>query len=718
MLYIHLCYEIIKAQMKYIRKIKRGFKKNFDKAFYRSRGEQFVWLVSIVLFCGTILWCISRFLYNMSAWHVVELMIDPGSFAGSCNEDNRCPWMELVITLVGLVVFTSLLINAFGNWLDRRIENFKKGEVFYDFDNHILILGANNMLINILKGLLEDSDNSNRDIVILTNSDAEELRSEIKSEITPRQYKNVYVVYGLRTRKETLEILDVHETKSIYILGEMHEEAHDAMNLRCYEHLKELCEKSTNRIKCYLVLEHLSTIRHLFMTAEDYSTNKLLLTIINSLENTAQRVLVSREYRIDKIESDKLKDLNKDSYRVIKKIVGDNDKSETIIQKLYPALDRNGIDEKSEIGVHFFVIGMSHIGYAMANTAAHICHFPNFYKKGIRTKITFIQDNINQEKDFYISRYNSLFNLSYWKYINTNDEALNEEHFPDKNYIDEKEDPKGYLDIEWEFIDGGVESVPVRKYLKECAEKNGKTEYMSIAFCYDEAEKNLAASTFLPDNIYCADIPIFVYQYGGGEILYSSNESEIYKNVYPFGTKMDCYDKQYQNRLIYAIRIKYLYDKGDEFTEMPSDEELLNRWQESRKSYAFKQSNIYSANSIYTKLRSIGINIDIDKSDKIKKRTLTEDEINILSIMEHNRWNIERLLTGFRTYTLNERNTYNEKLTSSDEDTISKYKAILNNNKEKCFIHKDIAPYDELINASKKFDTYIVTNILKVINPK
>ena len=106
----------------------------------------------------------------------------------------------------------------------------------------------------------------------------------------------------------------------------------------------------------------------------------LRLTVINSLENTAQRVLISRFYREG---------------------------------EFYPALDRNGIHVSDDKFVHFIIVGMSPIGYAMAVTAAHVCHFPNFHSRGLRTKITFIQTGIRQEMNFFLGRYDSLMKLSY-----------------------------------------------------------------------------------------------------------------------------------------------------------------------------------------------------------------------------------------------------------------------------------------------------------------
>lgn len=658
---------------KCLRRLWRWIKKSFDKAFYRSRGMQFVWLAIILLIVGII--CMAAcFHEDIDVWRVVALMLDPGSFSENYKHHSGKAIIQLFVTLAGSVVFTSWLINAWGNWLDRRIDCYKKGEVFYEFDDHILILGANSMLLNILKSLLEAEENKDRDIVILTTGDAEALRALIFSEIPRNKAKNIYVVYGSRVSREVLNKLDVFEIKTLYILGEDNEPVHDALNIKCLDMLKEMTSESAKPINCYIVLERLSTIQHFYYKHDSGSTNKLKLTVINSLENAAQRVLVSRYYKNE---------------------------------EFYPALDRGGICGNDEIGVHLIVVSMSQMGYAMSTTAAHVCHFPNFRKKGIRTKITFIQKDIRQEMDFFVGRYNNLMKLSYYKYINPTDLNQNFEIYPEQKYLSPESDKKGFLDVEWEFIDGGIETNGIRDYISSCVCKDGKSEYITIAFCDSNPEANVAAALCLPTIVYDRHIPLFVYQPGGGQVLNSARDTSIYHNIYPFGMKADCYDLQFQERLARARKIKYLYHCADEnktFTKMPDDSELTESWFNDQ--YVFQQSNLYAANSIDFKLRSIS-----NKS----MCTLTTEEVDVLSETEHNRWNVERLLLGFRSYSFAERKEFRRILASEDKGVAKNFSTELGRIKRQLFKHKDIAPYEELDEATKNYDKNIIGNILYVI---
>ena len=138
---------------------------------------------------------------------------------------------------------------------------------------------------------------------------------------------------------------------------------------------------------------------------------------------------------------------------------------------------------------------------------------------------------------------------------------------------------------------------------------------------------------------------------------------------------------------------------------MPEDGELVAPWFANQ--YAFQQSNMYAANSIPFKLRGVAIGIIEEK--------LTDKDIDLLAKIEHNRWNVERLLNGFRSYKLTERLTFKAILEEGDAKTKKPLEATLKKNKNTLFIHKDIAPYEELLPSSQNYDKAIVRNIQSVL---
>lgn len=82
-------------------------------------------------------------------------------------------------------------------------------------------------------------------------------------------------------------------------------------------------------------------------------------------------------------------------------------------------------------------------------------------------------------------------------------------------------------------------------------------------------------------------------------------------------------------------------------------------------------------------------------------RELSEDEIETLAEVEHNRWNVEKLFMGFRPANKEER-----KLSSQDD----KRKELKDRG-----IHPDIMPYEYLDKETKDIDRNLTRNIVGIL---
>lgn len=679
-----------------MKKCWRKFRQALDRAIYEGRGKQFVWLGSILVLAFAVMLLLaalvdfdpqypsqvsmtpeqasdSAFVAEnpSTAIRVLELMLDPGAMVGAYEYGNV--WLQLLIVLVGATFFTSFLIGTIGNLLSRRVDSITNGQYSYDFEDHILILGSSNMLENLLKQI----GTSDKDIVIQTSEDVEQVRERVMLYTDPKTMKHVYVIFGKRTNHAALDTLRVAKASSIYVIGEDDEPQHDGLNLKCWHHICQKCAGSVGVKDCYLVLDRMTTQNVFSYRKENASTESLRLNIVSAVETMAQGVLVSA----------KVKDVE------------------------YPTLDRNGIGKDSDVNVHFVIVGMTQVSYAMAITAAHICHFPNFMEKGKKTKITFIQKNIKEELDFWMGRFDSLMDLSYAEVVSWDAAGVKhvKELYPKAEYINPKySDEKGFLDIEWEFIDAGIENPHVRNYIRDCVAKDGYSEYLSFAFCGHEAEDNVAASLYLPQEVYAKhDIPVYVYQPLTRWVLATAQQADRYNNLYPFGMREECFDPQLE-RLLWAKRIKYLYAHIDDYTGMGSAAELDEGWYEKEQQYIRQQSNVYSANSIPVKFRSIGIDPAVDAS-------ISHDDVLLLAEVEHNRWNIERLLMGTSPLSYEKRMSLLKDQLSANENISKAAKAEKKDLKNNHFKHADIAPYGELLDSSKQYDINIVAHLIDVI---
>lgn len=667
----------------------RKLRQGLDRAIYEGRFKQFVWLsgVLVLAFIMVLLLAIV-FRFDLAAAvpgagpssksspvvvRLIELLLDPGAFVGSGAYNNI--FFQFVVVIVGATFFTSFLIGTIGNLLNRRVDSLTDGRYTYAFEDHILILGAGSALKNLLHQISETGTKC--DIVIQTTRSPEAVRDQIRSFRLKPCEKDIYVIYGSRTDMTALVDLRFKDAKEIYVLGEDDEPQHDGLNLKCWNQIMEECKGNPGVKHCYLMLDRI-TSHHAFSYKKDNgSTPELRLNVISAIENAVQGVLVSG--KVGKVE--------------------------------YPMLDREGIDKGSDVNVHLIVVGMTQTAYAFATTAAHICHFPNFRTKNKKTKITFIQKDIQEEMDFWMGHYNTLMDLSYAEYRKWDKAGQPQvkKFYPKPEYINPiYSDEKGFLDIEWEFIDAGVEDANVRKYIRECVAKDGVSEYLSFAVCGHDAEANVAVAMYLPGEVYETDkIPVFVYQPLTRFVMYPASETGRYRNMYPFGMRGDCFDPK-QERLLWAKRIKFVYDMCGKYDKMEEQAALDDRWYDAKNKYALQLSNVYAANSIPMKFRSIGVDPSI-------RTDLTNDEIEILAEIEHNRWNVEKLLNGFGALPYADRMEILKGLLSAsvaDRDVMKTRKKRLKN---ECFRHADIAPYSELHHESIQYDSNIVSNLLDVI---
>ena len=127
-------------------------------------------------------------------------------------------------------------------------------------------------------------------------------------------------------------------------------------------------------------------------------------------------------------------------------------------------------------------------------------------------------------------------------------------------------------------------------------------------------------------------------------------------------------------------------------------------WEDANKywkelSVALKWSSLYNAYTIRTKLATLRAMRHLKLDDQSKDTAmLTDLEVEELAKVEHNRWNVEKLLMGYRKSRKEE-----------DKYEYDEFASKLKNNK-KLFIHHDIRPYDKLdiiAELDKEFSRYI-----------
>ena len=677
-----------------MKRIMNWFLLRFDRAFSTHRApRQLLVVAALCVLCTVVLWGMWIALGPVGGiFHgddsglndVIRLILGATNYP---LQGSAMPgWYQLVIAIVGTMVFTAFMISTLSNILTNRAASHRKGFLRYYFTGHVLILGGSRVTVGILKSVAADARLRRKEVVILTNRDAEELWAHIRPLLTDEERKVQLTIYhGERNMERELKSCQAERASVIYIVGEDGEREHDSINVDCWKRVRKCREENAKRMaQCYLLLErNASAYVFDYLPAEDTATMET--TVMNRLESAAQQVLIGDDKRWREY-----------------------------------TLDRGEIGEDSKKHVHLVVVGMTQMGYAMATTAAHLCHYPNFDEKtgSHRTRITFIDPNAEEEMKMFKGRYPGLFELShvgfrsFRSYQNNQSVQSNrsnqsiQDFCPDGGFGD-------FLDVEWEFVKGSVADDWVREKLIEW--KNDEGEVLTVAFCGEDAERNMAQALYLPEEFFryvekgsslkVSDPVIWVYQPENSAMVDTAREQAgRYRNLLPFGTMEGSFDSRMDKRIAAAKRINFLYKKqaeGKVYEGMGEQAELDRMWHGL--SYAEKMSSIYAANSIYGKFRSMGI----EEGEKVK-----DDEVDRLARMEHARWNMEKLLVGFRPLVQDERRRINEGLDREDEEVKIENKRL----KSQEFKHKDIAPYDELRDESRAFDKAIVRNLADVIS--
>ena len=665
-----------------ITRIWKRIRLGFDRSISGSWFKQILWLISIILIFGGIFLVTNRINTGSSRfdeWDIVGLFfgVDSDEVA-----DNGNIYFGYLVIVIGSIIINGLLISFFANIMQGRVNDYKKGYVRYSFDKHIVILGYNDMVPDLYKKLCAMYPKA--DIVIQTTLDVENVRTKLLSKLDDREEKNLVLIHNQRDSVEAIENVGVYKALKVYIIGDDDDVDHDAVSINSLKKISDLCgeKQRPNKLECVTYLQNQSSFV-LFQTADISEDIKARIEFIpfNFDEIWSRKVLVTGRSEMNDVT--------------------------------YSPLDRGGIDADSEKFVHLVIIGMTPMGAMLAVEAAHIAHYPNFITKGMKTRITLVDVEARREMDYMTSCFNRFFDQCDYTYTEIEKaKVTHEEVFKSINKTG------SFIDVEFEFIKSNVADDLMRAKLSEWADD--KNQILTIAVCFQQSSQNIATALYMPDNIYENEVMLLVKQNTSGELLnlvrvdpsaadQRINEFVKYRNIRPFGMQNDGYEAE-ETMEKWAKRLNYLYAYYYDNNKIPTDypqDEVDMMW--DRLSVSDKWSSMYNILTIPSKLRSIGI----DYKDKGSWRALTADELEMLSQVEHNRWNVDRLLSGYRP--------------TNEEETAAVYDDIENKKGKKIKryyknrgIHYDIRPYDDLRNDDtglnvRRFDVGVIEGIFDVI---
>lgn len=496
-------------------------------------------------------------------WTVYYHFIDPGNQHMVTGSKERL--LVAMIAILGVFLMNGLLVSSVVGWIDRRKELWRKGEVKYSKKQlgkrgHYVIIGSNDGIYGIVRTIFKVDERKRHHhssdypyLIIQTSRDVESFRRELFSELDEDLHRYIIIYYGNRTSEGDLDVLLLKQAKEVYVLGENvgdddTESYHDTMNMVCVknigkniaDHTPFYFDKEKNedrRLVCRVMFEYQATFNVLQTT--DVNNDRIKFCPFNYYEMWAQKVLVRQE----------LMEKKENGWVALKHF---EEVSERNINGYVPIEGYDGIKSHDESFVHFVVVGMSRIGVALAIEAAHLAHYPNFGKK--RTRITFIDSSMEREMNFFKGRFKELFSIARQRYVNRMEKDIYSDtsEFPWKSPLTDNDSGTEYdaaclggdfLDIEWEFINGTVESPCVQEYFIHAAQN--KDAKLTIAVCLPNNSQAVAAAAYIDDKVYASKslLQVLVYQRLNSELVRQINENKRYnRRLKAFGMASEFYD--------------------------------------------------------------------------------------------------------------------------------------------------------------------------------
>lgn len=667
------------------------------------------------------------------------LLIDASAF-NNLYINGVHGWALLISSItfvIGAFIFNGAIIGIITNFIGQRVSNYRDGHTHYLKSGHHIIMGYDDMVPSIISYIFRNDKNSF--VLLLSAHESENIREKLKKTFREKELNRIIINYGHRTSADYYKNIHLETAESVYIVGQRNIPSHDAINIECVDSICYYLEQPSvegrpKRITC--VFEDLDTYAA-FKTSEIFCrVGNLGIEFVpyNFYAGWARQVFYRQSYKDNDISGEKHR---------------------------YPAVYGNGIadgdneslTEKDRRYVHLVFVGTTNFAVAFAMEAANILHFPN--GPDIKTRITFIDKNADEEKAEFIIRNRHFFEVQQYLYsdLSNGDEKLKESQGLRKEFVyfnrqnGYQKNDAGFLDVEFEFIKGDVFSKNVQDLISEWGKEHNEKQYLSIFMAMSNQRQNFVLGMNMPESIYVNEVPVFIRQDHSDNFVsnlrradelvrgnmkvntYYFNENNVlkqktplggrYANIYPFGMNDTAFCAD-ETSLKAAKLINYLYSKmpltddsiSQNLTYLSgmSDEKI---WAEANECWrgltvALKWSNLYHAYSLRVKLaalRSMRGLLPTDDSQDMKQ--LSGNEINMLARIEHNRWNVEKLLMGYRKPHKDE-----DKYGCDNEEM--KKKLELNKNR---FIHHDIRPIEQLdgVREIDRAFSFYIPWILKMV---
>ncbi|MBN1926726.1 MAG: hypothetical protein JW798_12900, partial [Prolixibacteraceae bacterium] len=551
-------------------------------------------------------------------WYISSRILDPGYIG-----ESKDKLFALLITALGWIFCTGLLIAIITNAYFQRIEKVAEGLTRYRFKNHCVIIGNNEMTISLIKQIVDwEQFDYRNSIVVHTEQGAKDVRASLRSHLPRKVERKLYIYTGARDSEEELGTLCLETARLAFVLGEPDERGGDSRNVECAKLISKHLQKNSYKGKpltCYLYIENQTTFN--LLQQYDLPTNiqkKIDLKVFNQHESWANKVLV---------------------------------KGENLDGTSYLPLDYEPITMTNKKEVRMVIVGFNRMGQALAIQAARIAHFG-------RTKtstITIIDKVLQERKDTFLSQFpgiNEIIGVKF-EFIEGSVEAP---------------EIRGKLE-KWAKDQNEVLTVAV------CLSDADESLFLGLNLPFDVYERGIPV--LIRQEMLHGFASAMASAPGGKQNMQVNYPEERFTKVKFFGMLADACDLNFERDEIAKLLHDYYIEMKKADGSYRADDPSCQPWEELPE--YLKWSNRYIIDIYNVKLRALANSSEVfqkcnysikeygnmagavflkhfkpegsqsgvlELSDADEKCILKD--IELLAEIEHNRWIAERVLAGWK----------------------------------------------------------------------
>ncbi len=370
-----------------------------------------------------------------------------------------------------------------------------------------------------------------------------------------------------------------------------------------------------------------------------------------------------------------------------------------ILSELEKKLDGEGISCNDNKHVHVVIVGTDELCMALIRQVALLAHYPNFddEKGNNRTKITLLDTKANSDTELLTTvqkvkdATGNLLQECIAQYI------IYENGIPKESSFGTDQ---SYIDLEFNIV--GWNSGTPKDFFRELVnEKNSLISVIAI-----QGILNAEDIAYIKDKVLQL-YEIDITKFNDGKCCQGIDvrRAKLVNAVYSKGERL----KEVNPKDIYCV--KEYKNILCHFVKYSTNKNVTILWKGIEKKYKhnpfyaneMKLSNVFCADCFDSKIRSVTVGGKTDKSHS----ELIAENIEFLAKSEHARWNVEKLILGFRP--LSEEEDFEERYMSSDEKE-KRHKKLKIEDK----MHIDIRSCGSLMSLNPenfKYDIFLVLAI-------